>query len=95
MNELIIAVLIILMGIAAISLVTVGIRVMLSDSAEYKRNNDRYGSLTDAITGSVRGWHDGHRDYRVAAGLAVKTKSGQLIEQGRLSDEAIDAIIVR
>ncbi|WP_145915698.1 hypothetical protein [Labrenzia sp. CP4] len=51
-------------------------------------------SLKQAITGDLKPLHDGRRDFRVAAGIALKEVDGKKkwVPQGKLSDEALNSI---
>lgn len=73
----------------------IGIRLAKADKGEYNKNRERTGSLMDVLLGKVHTIHDGRRDYRVRAGLAVDTKQNIWVEQGVLSEEALDSVITR
>jgi hypothetical protein len=61
---------------------------------EYERNRARTRkSFLKIFFGTVPTFHDGVRDDKVSAGIALDRKNNRWIEQGRLSDEAIDDIL--
>ena len=80
-------------GIACVSLLKLALTIFRSDKSEYEINRSRSGSFFDPILGRVKTAHDGYRDFRVQAGLAVNTKSNEWVEQGVLSEESVDMIL--
>jgi hypothetical protein len=92
-NALVQSVIIFGCGVLAITFLFVGMRLWLTDKGEYDRNYERIGSFLDAIRGRVGTWHNGARHFRVNAGLAIDTQSNEWIEQGAISEEAIDAVL--
>lgn len=79
------------LGIVAFAMLLSAIRLWRGNKSEYERNRSRIGSIADTIKGDVPTDFDGVRDYRVAAGLAIDTRTGKWKEQGRLSEEAISS----
>lgn len=73
----------------------IGIRLVKADKNDYNKNKDRSGRFSEAIFGKVQTVHDGMRDYRVRAGLAVDVRKNQWIEQGTLSEEALDSVLTQ
>ena len=71
----------------------IGLHLARTDKNEYNKNRERVGSLGNVLFGKVRTVHDGQRDYRVRAGLAVDTKRNIWVEQGVLSEEALDSVL--
>lgn len=76
-----------------LSLMHVGRRLLRGDANEYRRNQSRVRSLKNVIRGEVPNRYDGTRDDRVAAGIAVDLKTNRWVEQGRLSDEALQDVL--
>jgi len=60
---------------------------------EYAKNRARTPSLGAVVRGEAPGFYDGVRDERLAAGIAVDTKTNRWVEQGRLSEEAITSVL--
>ena len=79
-------------GSFSILFFALGIKLLFSDRSEYQQNRNRYENIFAALTGTVKTVFDGSRDYRVRAGLAVNKKN-QWVEQGALSEEALDAVL--
>jgi len=86
-------VLFIFLGSAAITLVMLALRIMFSAKSDYQTNFEHSSSFRDVLRGKVRTTYDGSRDFTVKAGLAIDTNTNEWIEQGALSDEAIDTIL--
>jgi len=82
-----------LLAIVAVFLLSNALRLMRSNNGEYTRNRERAPTLRDILKGTAKTKHDGVRDYRVTAGLAVNTKTNSWELQGRLSEEAIDSVV--
>jgi hypothetical protein len=61
--------------------------------SEYAKNRARSPSLSAVARGAAPSFYDGVRDERVAAGIAVNTKTNEWVEQGRLSEEAISSVL--
>lgn len=78
-------------GIGSIALAVLAVYVFFSDPLEYRRNKSRSKNIKSSAMGTISRSHDGFRDSRVHAGLAVNNKN-EWVEQGRLSDESIDGI---
>lgn len=89
--DLVAGLLLAFIGTCGVSLLFAGLKLLFGDSEQYKRNRVRTSSFRRAITGCLPTMHEGGRDYRVSAGIAVNTKTGKWVEQGRLSDEAVQA----
>lgn len=93
--EFIKAIILCVLGIVAINSLAVGVKILFSDSNEYNRNRRKTGSWRNPLRGTVTTCCEGSgRDHNIAAGLAVDMKTNTWVEQGKLSDEAIDAILV-
>lgn len=82
-----------LFGLLAITFGIVTWRLFNGDKADYERNRLRHKTYFSPILGTVNSTHEGNRDYRVAAGLAVDLRKNQWVAQGRLSEEAIDSVL--
>lgn len=78
-------------GFFGLQLLFDAIKLLRGDLAEYERNRSRTPSFLAALSGKIPTAHEGVRDFRVSAGIAIDLKTGTWIEQGRLSDEAIAA----
>src|SRR5689334_6419450 len=71
-----------------------GWRLAIGSASEYERNRNRTRrSITNVLWGTVPTWHDGNRDEKVSAGIAIDRKTNRWIEQGRLSDEALEDVL--
>jgi hypothetical protein len=92
-TQLLIATTIVVSGVAMIWCLVAGLQVLLGNRLEYERNRRRSGDLIRALKGDVPTVSDGTRDFRVAAGIAVR--DGKWVEQGRLSTEAVSAALRR
>jgi hypothetical protein len=68
-------------------------RISRGNPQEWERNRRLVGSLRKTIRGEISTVHDGRRDYRISAGIAVDRKGKKWVEQGRLSAEAISAAL--
>ena len=80
-------------GFISIVLAKLAYRIYASDGGEYSRNRQRSGKWNDALLGRLKTSEGGFRNYEVQAGLAVDTKDNVWVEQGKLSDEAIDSVM--
>jgi|SRR5260370_39304395 len=69
------------------------IRLYRTDRAEYVRNQLRSRSTGAVVRGEATSFYDGVRDERVAAGIAINTKTNQWVEQGKLSEEAVASLL--
>jgi hypothetical protein len=87
----------VIVGIFAAVLATcvafVTIRIAFGDRQEFEANRRRIRNIGKTVRGEVSPIYDGVTDYRVRAGLAYDKKKNIWIEQGTLSDEAIEAIL--
>jgi len=62
---------------------------------EYERNRARVrSSFMNVFLGKVPTTHDGVRDDKVSAGLAWDKRRKKWVEQGRLSNEALDDVLL-
>lgn len=78
---------------SGLSFFHVGSLIGRSDANEYENNRSRTKSFMTGIRGDVPTKYDGTRDDRVAAGIAIDLKTNRWIEQGRLSDEALQDVL--
>jgi hypothetical protein len=83
-------------GVAASLLIFLGFRILrvaylifAGDLNVYQRNRGRVRSFKAVYRGKVPTKYDGTRDDLVAAGVAIDTSTNTWVEQGRLSDEAL------
>ncbi len=91
-NQLAQALIILLGGIISCSLVFLGIRLFFADKTEYEINKKITKSIQHPIKGKLNTSHNGDRSYRISAGIAINTKSNTWVNQGKLSEEAIDNV---
>ena len=82
-------------AILTVTSFVIAIKLFRADRGEYERNRARSGKFWDPVRGAVKSSHGDVRDFRVRAGLAVDTRTNTWVEQGVLSDEAIDAVLKR
>lgn len=80
-------------GVVCLSLLKLAYRIWRADKSDYDINRNRSGRLLDPIFGKVKTSHGGYRDFRVQAGLAIDRRTDTWVEQGTLSEEAIDAVL--
>lgn len=87
------AVVLLVGGITSTILMMLSYKFLAANRTEYRLNRDSTGGLWNVLTGRVKRHPDGKRTYRVRAGIAIDTKKNQWIEQGTLSEEAIDSLL--
>src|SRR5690349_8002815 len=92
MNELIEGVAIFALGMASVTCGLLAWRLFRGNRIEYDRNRRRSPSILKAVKGEIPTTHEGGRDYRVSAGIAVNRKN-EWVEQGRISSEALSATV--
>lgn len=80
-------------GMAAVSFFKLSMAIFRADKSEYGISRARTRSWYKPIFGDVQTYHDGYRDFRVQAGLAVDKKTNTWKGQGILSEESIDSIL--
>lgn len=80
-------------AILTVTFIVIAFKLFRADRGEYERNRARSGKFWDPVRGAVKSSHGDVRDFRVRAGLAVNTRTNTWVEQGVLSDEAIDAVL--
>jgi hypothetical protein len=72
----------------------VGYLLLRGNKNEYERNRARVKrSFWNIFLGTVPTAHDGVRDDKVCAGVALNKNTNRWISQGRLSDEALEDIL--
>ena len=81
-------------GFISITVILLGFRILWSDKNDYRRNQGRSGKFWKSFSGQIKTRENGSRDFRVRAGLTVNRKN-QWQEQGALSEEAIDTILLK
>lgn len=91
LHELIAGIVILLGGWIAIVAIRMGITIFKADPVEFRRNKEASPRKRDPWLGTLRTFCVGGRDHRISAGLAVK--NGKWLEQGVLSESAVDAIL--
>lgn len=83
------------LGMLAIFLVTVSIRTFFSGASAYETNRKvSPRRVVDAMNGTAFPV-DRDAEGRLSHGLAINVKTGELKDQRRLSDEALDDVIGR
>lgn len=80
-------------AVIALAFFNIAFRLLRSDKGEYDLNRKRSGDWSSPFSGRVKTCHDGQRDYRVRAGLAIDKQTNTWVEQGILSDDAVDAVL--
>ena len=70
-----------------------GFKILFADKEEFRRNKEASPHILDPIRGTLRTFYVGARDHRISAGLAVNKKNKIWVEQGILSESAVDAIL--
>jgi len=77
----------------------IAILILMGDRNEYDRNRNRVTpgipGVWTILRGEVATKHDGIRDDKVAAGIAIDLRENCWREQGRLSDEALRDVLAR
>ena len=92
-HEAIAAAVIVAGGWFSILAIRLGMKILRADPEEFRRNREASPRKRDPLLGTLRTFYLGARDHRISAGLAVNKKSRQWVEQGVLSESAIDAIL--
>lgn len=95
MGEIVQAAALLLTGLIFIGSAYLLLRLVTGDSMSYERNRARTGGFIKNLRGEVPQVSDGTRDSRVAAGIAIDVKKNEWREQGKLSDEAVAAVLRR
>jgi len=89
------AILLCILGIIGITSFAVAMKILASDSNDYNRNMRKTGGLKNPLRGTIATCCEGNgRDHNISAGLAIDKRTNTWVEQGKLSDEAIDAILI-
>ena len=91
-SELLISIFLFVVAVAAMCFFRVGIKILRANPTAYETNRSLSPSVRGAMKGDVASFNNGNRDYRVAAGIALDTKTNTWREQGKLSAEAIDEV---
>lgn len=94
-NELARAAVLIGGGFLGFSLLYLAIAILTGNRNEYNRNRKLSGGPGQALRGDVPTLREDSRDYRVAAGLTLDLRSKKLLEQGKLSEEAVMSVLKR
>lgn len=82
-------------GIGFISpiLFILGVKLLRSDDGIYNSNRAYVKSLSSVFKGLVCDSQESSRDFRCNAGMVYDKKTGKIIFQGKLSDEAVQDVI--
>lgn len=79
-------------GYFSVYLLSLARSVRNADRNEYKNAKQLSESLSTVLRGKVKTYHDGIRDGRVKAGLAVDLTNNKWVAHGALSKESIDSV---
>jgi len=85
-------VLLIIVAMISVFSLRFGLYLLRADKGAYDVNRNRSQSILNVLLGKVRTKKGDFRDFNVQAGLAVSTKTNNWVEQGILSDEAVDGL---
>lgn len=80
-----------LLSIIGIALLVFSYKLSTGNESDYRNNKLRTHKWYYPFAGGLSTFHDGYRDDRVHAGIAVDMKKNEWREQGALSEEAIDS----
>jgi len=69
------------------------LHVYRTDRTEYLRNQMRATTPLAVMRGETNSFYDGVRDERVSAGIAIDGRNNRWVEQGKLSEEAVSAVL--
>lgn len=83
------------LGLSFVSIVLFvgGVKVIFANKANYRLNQQATGGIVNALKGNIPTFKDGRRSHKVCAGLVYNVRKRKLIEQGTLSDEAINSVL--
>lgn len=77
--------------LVALTCGSLALKVLLGSKSEYDRNRQRTLGPLKTMKGTVSMVFDHERDHRVAAGVAVDKRRKRVVNQGKLSDDAIES----
>lgn len=80
-------------GTIIAALINLLMRLWRADRNEYDANREAVPTWGALFTGRVNTRVGGVRNFRLRAGLAVDTNTNTWVEQGRLSEEALDSVL--
>ena len=85
----------IICALTAITFAAIGSRISKANKAHYSQLREISGKNKPlkAMRGEVAADREGARDYYVAAGMAINTKNNKIVNQGKLSSDAISTIV--
>ncbi|MBU5635485.1 hypothetical protein KOM00_01930 [Geomonas sp. Red69] len=92
-HEAVAAAMIVAGGWLSIFMIRLGLKILKADPEEYRRNREASPRKRDPWLGTLHTFYLGARDHRISAGLAVNKDRREWVEQGVLSESAIDAIL--
>jgi hypothetical protein len=80
-------------GLATVFLLAV-LKVTFAKKSALRSARASSGTFKQAFSGDLKPLHDGKRDFRVSAGIALKTADGKKkwVPQGKLSSEALNSL---
>ena len=93
MMEFIEGIILVAGGTFSLVLFLLGLNFLRADKNAYDMNRELTGGFFKALFGRTKTFHEGTRDYRVKAGLAVYIRKNEWVEQGTLSNESISSIL--
>ncbi len=79
-------------GFLTIIFGAIALKLLFTTSHNYNKIHKISGSLGSVLKGSTPTYHNGYRDHRKKAGLAINLRTNEWIEQGTLSDDSLDTI---
>jgi hypothetical protein len=93
LHEVIAGAVILCTGWIGIFGIRLGLKIFFADKEEFRRNKEASPGKLDPIVGTLHTFYVGARDHRISAGLAVNKKTKKWVEQGILSESAVDTIL--
>lgn len=82
-------------GVVVAALLQAGWALLRAPAGEYRLNKQRIPFLLAPLRGTILTQYDGVRDFRSRAGLAVNRRTNEWVDQGTLSEEALDSVLRR
>ncbi|MBF0156734.1 MAG: hypothetical protein HQL57_06070 [Magnetococcales bacterium] len=82
-------------GMVSVHLLVLGIRLLQCDRHQCDINRNLSKSLRNVLRGGVKSDPNSSHGDLVRAGLAKKLETGELVEQGELTEDALSPILRR
>jgi hypothetical protein len=95
MGDIIHAIALVISGVACIACASMLYRILAGNKTGYDTNRKRVGKFLNNLCGKVPPVSDGTRDSRVSAGVAIDVRRNEWVEQGKLTREAVTAVLRR